>query len=228
MAGLPASIMKRHPGNLKAAWAEYRRSKGGKKKATKKAAKKRKSGKKKTAQVAKETKSGGTVKRKKTKNRTTSDRPRKARRVVASAISSRPVQMIMDLGFIGAGAAGTSVIVNKAPVIRDQSGMVKVLSQAGLGLALVAFARRYPMLRKLGGGALVAAFLSAIRNTTGVDPLAGSGRRLSADEIARLRRALGAPVSYQRSLGAPVNYQRSLGAMAPTVPAFNSSWTPGW
>jgi hypothetical protein len=220
MAGLPKGLIKKHSGNLKAAWAEHRRNKGGKK-SSKKTTKKRK--KSVTAQT-----SGGSVKKKRKKNTTTSDRPRRARRAVASVISSRPAQMLMDAAFIGGGAVSTSVAVNKLPFLRDQSGTVKALSQAGFGFALVVFAKKFPVLRKLGGGALVAAFLSAIRNTTGIDPLAGNGRRLTQDEIQRLRKALGAPVSYQRNLSAPVSYQRNLGSQAPNVPAFNSGWTPGW
>lgn len=235
MAGLPSSIMKRHPGNLKAAWAEFRGKKKGKKAKASgskpRAKKKRKTKKVKASSAvpaAKRTtkkKSGGIVSKRK---KSSGKRRAKARRVASAVVSSRPVRMVGDLVAIGGGAVATSMAVNKLPFIRDQNGTVKALTQAGFGALLLWFFQRQPLVQKAGGGAIVAAFLSTIRNTTGIDPLAGSGRRLSPEEVARLRKALGAPVQYGRSLGAPVQYQRNLGALAPDVPALNTGWEPGW
>jgi len=227
MAGLPSSIMKRHPGNLKAAWAEFRRKGGGKKKRAsgKKSPAKKKRKAKKSSPAKSKSNSGGSVSKKK---KSSGKRRAKARRMVGAAVSSRPVKMLGDLVAIGGGAVITSMGVNKLPVIRDQSGTVKALTQAGFGALLLYFFRRQPMLQKAGGGAIVAAFLSSIRNVTGIDPLAGSGRRLTSEEVARLRKALGAPVRYAGQLGAPVQYERQLGSVQPNVPAFNSGWTPGW
>lgn len=111
-----------------------------------------------------------------------------ARRKVGAAMDTRPGKVITMAVTAAAGGIASSLIVNKAPVIKDQGRTVKALLQGGLGMAAVMFVRNRHV-KSLGAGAVIAAVMGAAKELFKMEPLAGpsaGSRTLSPSEMMRL------------------------------------------
>lgn len=114
---------------------------------------------------------------------------------IKSALGSRPGQIMAMAATAAAGGVGTSFIVNKAPVIRDQSRLVKSAVQGTLGIVAIMFLRN-KMVKSLGAGAVIAAAMGAAQEILKVQALAGptaGGRTLTPSEMARITGGMGMP-----------------------------------
>jgi hypothetical protein len=181
MVKLPKSIIKKY-GITKKAWEVFRKSRGGKQK--------------KTAHRAKARKKSGTPSRKTEKGESKMAKRRKrirhsvkrAGRKVRHAMETKPGKLIAMAAEAAAGGVLTSLVVNKAPMIKDQSRMVKSAAQGGLGLLAVLFVKNKHV-KSLGAGAMIAAIMGVAKQAFNVEPLAGpsEGRpRLTPSEMARI------------------------------------------
>lgn len=111
-----------------------------------------------------------------------------ARRKAGAAMESRPGKIITMAVTAAAGGVASSMIINKAPVIKDQGRAMKSLVQGGLGIAAVMFFRNRHV-KSLGAGAVIAAVMGAAKELLKVEPLAGpsaGSRTLSPSEMARI------------------------------------------
>lgn len=110
-----------------------------------------------------------------------------AYRKVRAGMDTRPGKMIVFAGEATAGAILSSLLVNKAPVVREQGRMVKSLSQGGLGLLAILFVKNRHA-KALGAGAVIAAVMGAAKEVFKVEPLAGPGGRrvLTPSEMSRI------------------------------------------
>lgn len=170
---LPKSIIKKY-GVTKKAWAVFRSMKGGKKKPAKA-----------RRVVVRSKKEDKPMARKK---RSVRRAVRRVARRVGVAASTKPGQVVVGAMEAAAGAVVTSVAVNKLPVIKDQSRLVKAGAQGALGIAAVLFLRNRHV-KALGAGAVIAAAMSAAKTLFNVEPLAGpsaGSRTLTPSEMALL------------------------------------------
>lgn len=184
---LPKSYIKRFGGITKAAWAAFRREKGGKGPQ-----------KKVSSQGAQGAKGGGSMAKKKGKKRA------KAKAVVAAgyrrakaAAESKPGKVIIATAEAGGGAIILSQIVNRAPVVSTMTRPAKALVLGGAGFAGLVLLRKYKHARMIvGAGGILAALLTLAKEYGKVDALAGNGGRpLTPTEFERLRSGqLGMPL----------------------------------
>jgi len=180
MASLPSAIIKKY-GMTKKAWAVYRALKG-KKKARRVKRVKVEKARRVAAPKPKEEKP--MAKRKRGVRRTA----RRVARRAKAAMDTRPGKVVVAAFEAAAGAVGTSLIVNKTPVIRDQGRMVKSGAQGAVGLAAIMFVRNKHV-KALGAGAVIAAAMGLVRELFKVEPMAGpsaGSRTLTPSEMARL------------------------------------------
>lgn len=191
MAGLPKSIIKKY-GVSKKAWDVFRGTRSRKKKTAPKARKRRVHHV--VAQVMEK------VEMKKTHKKRRVAMPKKKhhsrRGKLKAVIGSRPGQIVAMAATAAAGGVATSFVVNKAPVIRDQSRLVKSAVQGGLGIIAIMFMRN-KMVKSLGAGAVIAAAMGAAQEILKVQALAGptaGGRTLTPSEMARITGGMGMPL----------------------------------
>lgn len=115
-------------------------------------------------------------------------RARRAVRRVRVGMETRPGKVVTMAVTAAAGGVFSSLVVNNAPMIKDQNSAIKSAVQGGLGLAAIMFVRNRHV-KSLGAGAVVAAVMGAAKSLLKVEPLAGpsAGRRvLSPSEMARI------------------------------------------
>ncbi len=170
---LPKKYFKLYPGNLKGAWAAYRKDLAA-----------RKSGKKVAARKTVRKKVG-------TKMATRKKTVRKATRAVATRVRYRtrqlkPVEMLIR-ALIGAfGGIGSSWAVNNSPFIKDLDPMVKSGVQLASGLGLLYFLpKKFEMFKYVGTGSFIAGVYGGAQKITGMPVLAGNSS-LSNEEIQAL------------------------------------------
>jgi hypothetical protein len=225
MAGLPKSIIKKY-GMTKKAWAVFRGKGGGKKAAKRRRAKPKKhtararpkrARAKRTRTPAGETQHGGKkmAKRRKGIRR----RARRAFRRVSVAMESRPGKVLTMAVMAAAGGVGTSVIVNNAPVLKDQGKTVKSAIQGGLGLAAILFVKNRQV-KSLGAGAVIAGVMGLAKDLFKVEPLAGPSAgsvTLTPSEMAQITRG--------QTMAIPLPSGR-MGVPMSTAPA-NAGWGKG-
>lgn len=221
---LPKALIKKHAGNLKKAWAEFRSRSGRKKQSKSRRRPAAKAAAKAPRKTSKKRRSAATVA--KTKGKRMARRGgRRAKAVGKAIIASQPAQMVGGVAVATAGAVGTSVAINKLPGVKNLPPLAKSGTQFGLGVVALMF--KNPWVKKAGVGMVMAGGMGAARALFKVEPLAGDeARRLSDTEMAAIMGRLGRPVNYQGSLGRPVNYQGSLGR--PASPDFHAGWSGGF
>lgn len=115
-------------------------------------------------------------------------RARRAVRRVRVGMETRPGKVITMAVEAAAGGVVSSLVVNKAPIIKDQGRAVKSLAQAALGLGAIMFIRNRHA-KSLGAGAVIAAAMGAAKEFLKVEPLAGpsaGSRTLTPSEMARI------------------------------------------
>ena len=213
MVKLPKAIIKKF-GITKRAWAEFRKQKGGESPAKRaKGSRKKSHVKSRPALAAKE--GGSKMAKRKKKIRHAAKRAghavRRGAKRVGAALNTRPGQVVTMAVTAAAGGVVSSMVVNKAPMIKDQSKMVKSLLQSGIGMAAI-FLLRNKHAKSLGAGAVIAGVMSLVKETLKVDPLAGpaaGAARLSPAEMSRLTGgALGMPIG-ERAMSMPIAGQMS-------------------
>lgn len=212
---LTRALIKKHKGDLKAAWADLRRGK-----ATRKAVVKSKPAESgKGPKMAKRKKAKAAVKR--------------AGHAVKRAVNTKPGQMLVAAAMAAGGGVASSFILNKTPMLKDLNKGAKAGAQIAIGIA-GAYLFKNKFLKAASAGAVIAGVFSGVKAFTGLEPLAGdSGKKLSPFELLNLTKQLNGgmsrPVNYGGpSLSRPVNYT---GAMSrPSMPSLNTgSWGPtGW
>lgn len=116
-------------------------------------------------------------------------------RKVKAGMETRPGKVATMAVVATAGAVGSSFIVNKTPVIKDQGRTVKALLQGGVGLAAIFFVRNRHI-KALGAGAVIAGVMGAAKELLKVEPLAGPGGRrvLSPSEMQRITGGMSMPL----------------------------------
>lgn len=193
MAGLPKKYFKAFPGNLKKAWAAYKRDKSGRKVS------------------ARGSKKKITIKRVKTRSPMAAKKKSKvasaARRVAGRAkgfMTGRAGQVAMTALVATGGGIATSMLINKAPMVRDWSRGTKVLTQIGLGVAGVVFFKK-PILKSMFAGAAMAGVFGASKEFLKIDPLAGDARTLSPEALLSLVRGGSMGVPANTRMGIPAN-----------------------
>jgi hypothetical protein len=132
-------------------------------------------------------------------------RHHKSGRRSKSSVGSRPGQIVAMAATAAAGGIATSMVVNKTPVIRDQSRVVKSLVQGGLGIFAIMFVRN-KMVKSLGAGAVIAAAMGAAQDLLKVQALAGpsaGSRTLTPSEMLRITGGMGIPLP--GSMGVPMS-----------------------
>lgn len=190
MAGLPKRFAKM---GFKKGWAAFRAGGGARKKAkakkhTRHARPKRaRKAAKKTRKPTGEHQEKG-VQMAKRRRKSVRGRARRAVRRVRAGMETRPGKVVTMALSAAAGGILTSLAVNNAPVIKDQSSMVKSGAQGALGLAAIMFVRNKHV-KSLGAGAIIAGVMGLAKSMLKVEPLAGpsAGRRvLSPSEMSRI------------------------------------------
>lgn len=201
MVKLPKSIIKKF-GITKRAWAEFRKTRGSKVSRPAKRAKRAK--RRKSSAVTVESKSGGHpakhkhggTKMAKRRKKSVRHRARRAGRRFGAAMGTKPGQVVVAAVTAAAGGVATSMIVNKAPVLKDQGRAAKALIQGGIGLAAILFIRNKHV-KSLGAGAVIAAAMGVAREFLKVEPLAGpsaGSRTLTPSEMARVTGGMNMPL----------------------------------
>jgi hypothetical protein len=190
MPGLPKRFAKM---GFKKGWAAFRAG-GGASKRTK-AKKHTRHARPKRARAAKKTRKPtgthqekGVTKMAKRRRKSVRGRARRAVRRVRAGMETRPGKVVTMALSAAAGGILTSLAVNNAPVIKDQSSTVKSVAQGALGIAAIMFVRNKHV-KSLGAGAVIAAVMGAAKSMLKVEPLAGpsAGRRvLSPSEMNRI------------------------------------------
>lgn len=193
---LPASFIKKY-GLTKRAWAEFRKSKGGAKRAAPKKHHKKKRRVSHEAAAKKPGRSSGQhggkmAKKKRRVGRKAKVAVRRAGRRAKAAMGSRPGQILMMAGTATAGALGTSMAINAVfnniDSLKTKSAGWKSGAQFALGLLGVYFGKKR-WIKNLGAGAVLGGVLGGVKSVTGVDPLAGpsAGRpTISPEQLRRL------------------------------------------
>ena len=217
---LTKALMKKHRGNLKAAWAELRGTKKTKSKA-----------RKVTVTQSKPAQSGKGPKMAKRKKRIKSAIKR-AHSGVKHAAATKPGQMLVAAAMAAVGGVATSFVLNKTPMLKDLNKGAKAGAQIAMGVA-GAFLLKNKMLKAASAGAVVAGVFSAVKAFTGLEPLAGdSSRKLSPFELLQMTKQLNGgmsrPVSYGAALNRPVSYGG--GMSRPSMPSLDvTTWGQnGW
>ncbi len=195
MVKLPKSIIAKY-GITKKAWQVFRGTKKGKarakaapKKHTRHARPKKARARKSVRRPSGEIQTKGVHKMARKRKR--GGLRRRARRVVGrvrAGMDTRPGKMLAMAAEATGGAILSSMIVNKAPMIKDQTTTAKSLLQGGIGLAAVMLVKNRHV-KSLGAGAIIAAVMGVARDVLKVNPLSGpsaGSARLSPSEMARL------------------------------------------
>lgn len=204
---LPKSYFKRFPGDLKAAWAAYRRD-SGKSKSDSSAKKKTKS---KGAAVA-----------------TAKNKAKKAYSKAKKIASTKPVQLALQAGLATVGGVATSTILNKTPVIRDMDKGIKSGAQLVLGLGGIFFFKNR-FLQSLSAGSLVAGVFGLSKNYLKLDPLASGGRRMTDAEVQQIQRMI--PQLRNQSMGMPADVSgrnRGMGMPSEVLAGGSRGWSTSW
>jgi hypothetical protein len=227
MAGLPKKYFKQFPGQLKKAWAAFRKD-GGKSKVSAKSAKKSSKKKPKKAkksyhkQVAKSVAKKGVPKMKKKHHK----KSHSAKSRFGSQAGFAPVQVLTAAGMAAAGGVATSFLINKAPKVKELSVGFKSGIQGAAGLAAILFGKKKWM-KSLGAGAVIAAVFSASKNILKLDPLAGPSAgapTLTADQMRRLLGGqMNMPSNVRMNIPAPVRMRG-----APVMPFGSGGWSNSW
>ena len=124
---------------------------------------------------------------------------RRVGRRMPKLLTAQTMNTIIDGTLIGGSAVGTTVLVNMAPVIKNQAPWIKSLVQAGTGaVALGTFKDKY--IKKVSMGAIVGSAITLILPWLPVGMKAFGGRAFNQGELNSLR-TLGKPFA----LGKPMN-----------------------
>lgn len=142
------------------------------------------------------------------------------------AMETRPGKIVRFGLEATGGAVVTSLAVNKMPVIREQSQGIKSGAQGATGLAMVFLGpKRWPIVKRAGAGAIIAAIMGGVKAVLKVDPLAGppspGGRTLSNEAM---RRITGGRVG----MGRPANVTMGRPANVTMNGSGSGGWNPGW
>jgi len=205
MVKLPKSIIAKY-GITKKAWQVFRGKKGKSKpkKHTAHARPKRRKAHKKTRVPTGEHQERGEKQMAKKRRKGFRSRARRVGRRIRQGVSTRPGQLMMMAVEAAAGGVVTSMVANKAPIIKDQSKMIKAVAQSALGFAAITFIRNRHV-KSLGAGAVIAGVMSLAQDLFKVSPLAGpsaGSRTLRPSEMARLTNgSMGMPLP---GMGAPL------------------------
>lgn len=226
MAGLPKKYFKQFPGQLKKAWAAFKKDGGGKKaakKAKKKPAKRKPIKAKKTYhnKVAKSVSKKGASKMKKKHHKKSHSKAK-----FGGQGGFAPLQVLTMAATAAAGGVATSFAVNKTPMVKDFGAGMKSGIQGAAGLAAIFFGRKR-WLKSLGVGAVIASVFSASKNILKLDPLAGPGAgapTLTADQMRRLLGGqMNMPSNVRMNVPAPVRMRG-----APVMPFGSGGWGNSW
>lgn len=211
MIKLPKSIIKKW-GITKRAWAEYRKSKGGKSPRKKKhhAAKHRHVAKKSGEVSRSQTNGGKKMAKRKHKVRHS---VRRAGRRLRIAAGSGPVQTLTMAGIATVGGVVSAYGVNAVASKSDAN--TKALIQGGIGLGLVMFVKNRHI-KSLGAGAVIAGLMGLAKSTMNLSALAGPSAGSRTLTPSELRRVTGG----QMSMPLPGTMHIPLGS-APANAGFN-------
>lgn len=176
---LPKSYIKRFGGITKAAWAAFRKEKGG-----------NKPQKKVSSQSApKGAKGGSMAKKKGTKRAKAKALAASGYRRARAAAESKPGKVVIATAEAGGGAIVLSQIANRAPFISTLNRPAKALVLGGVGIGGLVLLRKYKHARMIvGAGGILAAMLTLAKEYMKVEPMAGNGgRALTPTEFQALR-----------------------------------------
>lgn len=139
---------------------------------------------------------------------------RRAHRRASVMAGTTTGKVIVGAAEVAAGAAASALLVNKGPMIKDASPVVKSGAQIVLGILAIRFFRN-PHLKTVGAGAVVSAVMGLAKNVLKVEPLAGpGGGNLSPADLRALSQGLGIPIE---NMGIPLNPMNgSVSMTAPT------------
>lgn len=201
MAGLPKWIIKKY-GMTKKAWSVFR------------------SGKSQAGGSAK--KSGGhSGNNKGGKMAKAKAKAKAAGKKLRAAMATRPGKVLAFAGLAAAGGVGSSLVVNKTPMVKDWPVNGKAATQIGVGLAGIFFGRkRMKFLQALGVGATVFGVGGLVKSMLKLDPMAGAGSgtpQLSRAQMARITNGMGVPANVR--MNRPANVRMS---------GSGSGWSQGW
>lgn len=172
---LPKKYFKMFPGNLKKAWAAYRRDTGKRKTAAK--ATKRSPAKKSTSKGAR---------RMPTKKRATAAARKVATKIRYRTKEIKPFDMMITALIAAGGGIVSSMVVNKTPGVKTLHPLAKSGAQIGTGLAVLYFGpKKYKIVKALGAGAFTAGVFGGAAKLTKQDVLAGD-EELTNEEIQAL------------------------------------------
>lgn len=209
MAALPKKYIKKY-GISKQAWRAFKNK-------TLSGGRKKKSTTKKKVNVMARKKRKTTAKKTRRRVITQSVRmaaPRRRRR--ASVMTNRYMNALINSGVVGAGAIGSTLLVNKTPFIADLKPWQKALIQVGIGVFGIPFVKS-PMLKKAIGGATVGGAISLIiplmpegfsfySGGAAAAPTPVSGRPFTNQELKEMQ-SMGIPIDTPKSnsMGAILN-----------------------
>lgn len=127
------------------------------------------------------------------------------KRFTMKKISKESIKYLIDAGIVGGGAVVSGFVIDKIPVIKDQSTIIKNGTTAAIGAGMILLTKN-KMARKIGAGFIAGSIINTAKGFIN-PPLTMGAREFTATELAELQ--TGKPVTIGRPV--QVSGKRVLG-----------------
>lgn len=110
---------------------------------------------------------------------------RTGKRFTMRKLDKATIQYLIDAGIVGGGAVLSGFAIDKIPVVKDASALVKNGTSAAIGAGMILLSKN-KMVRKLGAGFIAGSVINTAKGF--ISPAVTMGaREFSAAELAELR-----------------------------------------